>query len=309
MVIRKDKEPKKQKNKNNEDIISKQRSFEDFPDTPFVLHNHMQEGLLLRDMVENKKELDKKEGYSFRFNKRLMDNVKSYAELKGVNTTDIITTFIENQLDTVVAIREELNEPIAVYKDNGKRYVFIGYVNWNNFLDRWNGHTYCYDNDINIHKGISYIISDDKKEYVLIENKQDSFVRLSDKNDLLYVKDYHNEDIRKGTPKNYIGNVISEKEAIEEILKSGHGDLLITFPEFKNKINEKKLHLLKNINHKIDSNVGINELLVNDILEENNVLKDKLTETEEYIKSLEKLKEVITPKTIDLLKKFKELEK
>jgi hypothetical protein len=42
-----------------------------------------------------------------------MDYVKSYAELKGVTTTDIITTFIENQLDEVVVIMEELNEPVA----------------------------------------------------------------------------------------------------------------------------------------------------------------------------------------------------
>jgi hypothetical protein len=295
----------------NDKLPSEQAKEQDFRDNLLNKVNEIRKvekdkGILLKDMVETKKELDKKEGYSFRFNKRLMDNVKSYAELKGVTTTDIITTFIENQLNTVVAIREELNEPVAVYKDNGKRDVFIGYVKWNNFLDRWNGLTYCYDNDFTIHKGISQIISKDKKEYVLIEDRQDSLVRITGENDLLYIKDDSHEDIRKGTPTNYIGVVIPEKEAIKEILKAGYVDFLVMFPELKDKL--KKLTAFEENYNKKSFTYGLNNLSIfmniYDLIEENNKLNYLLEDLKKKQLTPKKEKEIIKNVTNEVLKKL-----
>lgn len=261
--------------------------------------------ILLKDMVENKTQLDKKEQYNFRFNKRLMDYLKSYAKLKGVTTTDIIITAIENELDDVVAIREELNHPVPVYKDYKRKDDFLGYVNWNNFLDRWNGYTYCYDNDSKEHKGISSITFNDKKEYVLIQNIFENVYYQNEELDT--------ENIRKGTPENYIGTIITKNEAIQYIISGRHFDLFDVFPELKKELTEegikrmddsKKYNLdevipnIKHITNKDDLYLtGCNKITVKPLVEENEELKDRLAKIEENFK-------ILTPEMLAKLRKL-----
>lgn len=193
--------------------------------------------ILLKDMVENQNKLDKKTNYTFRLNDRLMDNLKSYAELKGMSLTDTITNAIKKELESKILLREELNEPVPVYTDINKT-EFLGYVNWNNYLDVWNGETYCYENSNFSHKGISRIILNNKNEYVRIELYEDVEKAIKEKSLKAYF-DIILENIRDGSPKEYIGVIMSEKEVIKEIMKAGHADFLLMFPELKDKL--KKL--------------------------------------------------------------------
>ena len=222
------------------------------------------ETVLLKDLLEEieekeNKDIGERKNYTFRLNERLMENIRNYSELTGNTITDTVNKGLNKILENKILIREEQEKPVPVYT-NDKKEQFLGYVNYNNYLDVWNGETYCYDNRFIDHRGLSKIILEDKEEYILIKSE------ITNNSEFKYDKPEMRMDfiarLRQGLdiPAYTIGITITEDQAIKEILKTNNFDLLVIYPELKKELKNKYPKEYDTIN-KIENQKMIKDLL------------------------------------------------
>ncbi|WP_054835473.1 hypothetical protein [Methanobrevibacter arboriphilus] len=151
----------------------------------------------------------------------------------------------------------------------------IGTVKFNNYLDIWDGESYCYEGKENRHKGIS-IVDTPLAIYPVIINVSLPERTYNDFKSAIYVN--RNE---------ITAHIISFNEAFDEIEKSEHVKLIYEkFPEFE----KYKKDPINHSNIKTDS-IAIHNSFIFTL----QVMIDELMEkNKEYEKQLDKYINVVT---------------